>query len=79
MDYTTEQERARRFWALVEQDPDCAACRAEMERCQKRLEAVSDRLPFHLGKYLWAVPTTVQLYFHRVIDVALREMRFPQE
>ena len=78
MAYTPE-ERARRLWALVEQDPDCIACRQEMEEARRKLEGFSDKLPFKLGRYLWACPMSIHTYFGRVLELVLREMQFPEE
>ncbi len=78
MQYTPE-ERSHKLWALVENDPECAEFKKEMDLYREKLESFSDKLPFKLGKYLWACPTSIHIYFHRVLELAMREMRFPEE
>ncbi|MBR7179803.1 MAG: hypothetical protein IKD27_09880 [Oscillospiraceae bacterium] len=78
MQYTPD-ERARKLWALAENEPECAALQKEMLEYQEKLAGISDKIPFKLGKYLWACPTAIQLYYGRVIELALQEMRFPEE
>lgn len=78
MEYTYE-DRARHLLELVCADPECAACLAEMEQLRETMAAYTDPLPQEERQALWTFPTAVHTYFSRVIDVALREMRFPLE
>ena len=78
MEYTPTQ-RLERLWALIQEDPDCAACFREMEEARRLLEAHTDALPPEAGQHFWALPTAQHIWFHRVLEAVSRRMRLPEE
>ena len=78
MEYTPT-ERLARLWQLVREDPDCAACLAEMEEATRRLEARTDHLSREEHDGYWELPVCTHTFFSRVLELAAREMRFPEE
>ena len=78
MDYSPA-ERMARLWALVRQDPDCTACQTEMEEATRRLEARTDHLEREAHDGYWELPVCTHTFFGRVLELAAREMRFPEE
>ena len=78
MEYTPA-ERMARLWALVRQDPDCAACQTEMEESARRLEARTDHLDREESDGYWELPVCTHTFFGRVLELAAREMRVPEE
>ena len=78
MEYTPT-ERLARLWQLAREDPDGAACEAELDTARAVLEAHTDSLSQQAQEGYWALPTCIHLFFGRVLELAAREMRFPEE
>ena len=78
MEYTPT-ERLARLWQLAREDPDCAACQTELDTARAVLEAHTDSLSQQAQEGYWALPTCSHLFFGRVLELAAREMRFPEE
>ena len=78
MEYTPT-ERLARLWQLVREDSDCAACQTELDTARSILEAHTDSLSQQAQEGYWALPTCIHLFFGRVLELAAREMRFPEE
>ena len=78
MEYTPT-ERLARLWQLVREDPACAACQAELDTARAILEAHTDRLSPQEQERYWALPTCIHVFFGRVLELAVGEMRFPEE
>ena len=78
MNYTP-QERLVRLWKLVEQDPDCAACQAELQEVRQLLEDRTRDMNKDESQDYWDFPTCIHTFFGRVLELASREMRFPEE
>ena len=78
MEYTPT-ERLARLWQLVWEDPDCAACQTELDSARAILEVHTDRMSPQEQEGYWALPTCIHVFFGRVLELAAREMRFPEE
>ena len=78
MEYTSD-ERLVRLWELAYQDPDCQACLNELMQARARLEAHTDRLSREEHDRFWELPVCIPTFFGRVLDLASRRMRFPEE
>ena len=78
MEYT-QTERLKRLWELLREDPECKACEKEMERARQRLETHTDRMSKRTHDAYWELPTCTQTFFSRALEIAAREMCFPEE
>lgn len=78
MEYTLE-ERKKRIWEMIEEDPECQAIVKHMELDRFVHEMLTDRLPVEEGRELWAYPTAIYLYHGRVLELLCRELRLPGE
>ena len=78
MNYTP-QERLVRLWKLVEQDPDCAACQTDLQEVRQLLEERTNGMSKDESQDYWELPTSIHIFFSRVLELTSREMRFPEE
>ena len=75
----TPQERLVQLWKLAEEDPECVACQAEMQQTQQLLEDLTEGMSKEDSLGYWGLPACIHTYFGRVLELASREMRFPEE
>ena len=73
------RDRLAKLWKLVEQDPDCVACQADLRQAWGILEDRTKDMTKDDSLEYWSLPTTVQTFYARILELACREMRFPEE
>lgn len=78
MNYTP-QERLVRLWELAAEDPDCQACQKELLEAKEQLERSTARMDRSRHDRYWRYPVCTHTFFGRVLELAAREMRFPEE
>ena len=78
MEYTPT-ERLARLWALAAEDPDCQFCKNELLEAKERLEKHTARMSRKRSAQFWQYPACAHTFFGRVLELAARQMRFPEE
>ena len=78
MKYTPD-ERLVRLWELAAKDEDCQACQQELLEAKERLEAHTARMLRRRHDRYWQYPACAHTFFGRILELAAREMRFPEE
>ena len=72
-------ERLVRLWELAAEDPDCQACQKELLEAKEQLERSTARMDRSRHDKYWRYPGCTHTFCGRVLELAAREMRFPEE
>lgn len=78
MEYTSF-ERRKKLMELALSDADCTGAGAEIDPARQLLEEYTDALSTEVGSLLWAYPTALHTYYHRLLDLVCEHMHFPEE
>ena len=75
---SSSMQRLAQLWELVNRDPECLSCQEELVEARERLERRTDGLSKEAHDAYWELPICIHVFFSRVLEVAVKEMRFPE-